>query len=442
MAESSKDLITIPIPIAKGGINKDIEPTSLASVFTPFMLNMILEASRVRKRLGYRQLGSNLPLTGTGAQLITYIDARGNTHDVAITTRHAYEYQGSSDMWLQITPGADLDDCESGWTAGANVTLAHDTTTKIRGAKSAKMTLDAELSDGDQMGYKDISSVDISAHTHIGFWIKSDTTLAASALEVVVSESNHAAGEKTGTYVECLATALTADTWTFVSLAKTLTDFNATISVSIYANATIASGTIVHLDDIRAYSEFSGDVDKRVNWTIAHDLTEFSNNGGSALIISNGIDDLYYYEGQSGDYFQTLVHGYASFASCVEVDEFWNHLMLINFNTGSSNARSVAWADVGDVDDFSGGTSGLSYLTDSRGKLVRSLKLGADLILYSERSVTTCRYQGGSVIFLFPTLLYRTGLYSHSSLVGLTTASFFLGTDQRIYAYLGGIQVE
>ena len=677
MAEPSRDLITLPIPIARGGINKDIEPTSLENVFTPYMLNMILEARRVRKRLGYRQLGSNLPLIGIGSQLISYTDARGTTHDLAITTRHAYEYQGSTDMWLQITPGIDLDDCETGWTGivlspvahykldddaanttvvdatgGSNGTLAggddtedinitgqidggldtngsddhidanatfqatlrasfsftllvkpddgqpaadqifigvldqtgddsqayimldtdgkvrfnyesegnagniaitsdvifengpastwthitcvaystvngvggkkiyingieatlgtngstagvtfsqftsaqnlyigaynlngsasvrfagglddvqlfdqalaagavkaiydaaaagvsgatsHDTSTKIRGASSLKIGVIDAASDGDQLAYKDISSTDITAHTHIGFWIKSSIDLAASALEIVISESNHAAGEKTGTFVEVLATALTADTWKFVSLAKTLTDYNAVISCSIYANATIAAGTVIHLDDIRGYSEFSGDVNKRVNSTISHDLNEFSNNGFSALILSNGVDDLFYLEGQSGDYFQTLVHGYGSFANTVEIEDFWNHLMFINFSTGSANVRSVAWADVGNVDDFSTGTSGLSYLTDSRGVLMRALKLGSDLVLFSARSITTCRYHGGTIIFLFPTLIYRTGLYSHSSLIGLTTGDLFLGTDQRIYAYQGGVQLQ
>lgn len=442
MAQPSQDLVTIPIPIARGGINKDIEPTSLENVFTPHMLNMVLEARRVRKRLGYRQLGLNLPLTGIGSQLITYTDARGTIHNIAITTRHAYEYQGSSDMWLQITPGTDLEECETGWTAGANVSVGHDTSFFIRGSKCLQMTLDAQLTDGDQMAYKDIVSADISSMTHIGFWIRSSVALAANAIEVVISESNHAAGEKTGTYVECLSTALAVNTWTFVSLAKTLSTFNATVSCSVYANTTLASGVAVRIDDIRAYSEFSGDADKRVNSTISHDLNEFSNNGFSALVVSNGVDDLYYYEGQSGDYFQTLVHGYGSFASCVELEDFWNHLMLINFNTGSSNVRSVAWADVGDVDDFSTGTSGLSYLTDSRGKLIRALKLGSDLVLFSERSITTCRYHGGTIIFLFPTLIYRTGLYSHSSIIGLTIGHLFLGTDQRIYAYQGGVQLQ
>lgn len=435
-----KDLITIPIPIARGGINKDIEPTSLQGVYTPFMLNMILEPNRVRKRLGYRQIGTNLPLSGTGAKLIEYVDARGNIHTIAITTTHAYEYQPSSDLWLQITPSIYLENCESGWTGGTSVTLAHDDE-HIRSSKSAKLTLTAARADGDQLAYKDISSVDISAMTHIGFWIKSSAALAANALEIVISESNHASGEKTGTYVECLTTALTADTWTFVCLAKTLTSYDAVISCSIYANATLADELVIYLDDIRGYDEFGGAVGNPISASLATDVNEFTGNGGLAQIISNGIDDLFYYEGDTDDVFTTLAHAYPSFANCVAINEFWNHFMLINFNEGDQNVRSVAWADVGDIDDFSAGTSGLSYLTDSIGKIIAASKLGADLILYSTRSITTCRYHGTSIVFLFPTLIYRTGLYAANAIVELTNRHQFLGTDQRVYEYIGGSQL-
>jgi hypothetical protein len=402
---------------------------------------MIVESGKIRKRLGYDQLGSNLPLAGAGAQLIEYIDARGIKHTIAVTTAHAYEYQGASDVWLQITPSIDLDDCETGWTGGSNVTLSHDST-KIRGSYSAKCTLTAEHSDGDQIAYKDISSTDISSMTHIGFWIRADANLAADDLEIVISESNHASGEKTGTYVECLTTALTADTWTFVCLSKTLTSFDAVISCSIYANATIANGTVIYLDDIRGYDEFAGDETKRVTWALATDINEFTNNGGLALIMSNGVDDLFYYEGHSGDVFQTLVHAYPSFANCVEIAEFWNHFMLINFNTGSSNVRSVAYADLGDIDDWTAGTSGLSYLTDSVGKILRAVKLNFDMVLYSEKSITNGRYHGGITPFTFPTVIQRTGVFTHSSIIPLTIAHLFLGTDQRIYEYRGGIQIR
>lgn len=451
----SKDLITIPIPIARGGINKDIEPTSLEGVFTPFMLNMIIEPRRIRKRLGYSKLGLNLPLTGIGMKLIDYVDARGTIHTIALTTTHAYEYQPSTDLWLQITPSIDLDDCDSEWTAGSGDTIAYDTKNMIddeaigfiRESGSLKITLVAERVDGNQLAYKDIDSADIHLMTHIGFWIKSSIKLNASALEIVISEDVHA-GEKSGAlgtdYLECLTTELAADTWTFVCLAKTLTNFDAVVSCSIYANTTIAIGTIIHLDDIRAYDEMAGDVDKPVSCALATDIVEFIGNGGLAQIISNGVDDLFYYEGDSGDVLTTLVHGYTSFENCVSIAEFWNHFMLINFNNGDQNVRSVAWADIGNVDLFDPdtGTGGLSYLTDSIGKIIQTAKLRSELILYSTRSITTCRYHGGTIIFLFPTFVFQTGLLTANAIIERNNYHQFIGMDQRIYEYKGGSQLD
>ena len=441
MADLPKELVSVPIPIARGGINKDIEPTSLDGFFTPYMLNMVIEPRRVRKRLGYNQVGTNLPLKGTGMKIEEYVDARGTIHTLAFTTTHAYEYQADNNLWLQITPSVDLENCDSGWTAGADVTGVHDTTDKIRGTGSYKMTLDAELSDGDQIGYKDISSVDISAMTHIGFWIKSSVAIPANDIEVVISESNHAAGEKTGTYVEVTNdVAIVANTWTFFSIAKTLTSFDAVISCSIYANDTIASGAIIRLDDIRGYDEMAGDADKPYSLSLATDINEFTNNGGLALILSNQVDDLFYYEGHANNVLATLVHGYADFANCVTIAEFWNHFMLINFNNGNQNVRSIAHADIGDIDDFSAGTSGLAYLTDSVGKIVSAKKLKGDLIIYSTRSITTCQYHG-SPVFLYPTLIYRTGLFTQEAVIALTNFHQIIGTDQRIYQYEGGSQL-
>jgi len=440
--EKEPKLRFVQIPIARGGINKNIEPTSLEGVFTPQMVNMIIEPRRVRKRLGYSELGLNLPLDGIGSQLIDYIDARGNLHTIAITTTHAYEYQPSLDNWIQITPSTFIDGCESGWTAGSGDTVAHDTSDKIREAASCKITLVAERSDGNLLAYKDIDLVDVHLRTHIGFWIKSTIALAANALEIVVSESNHAAGEKTGTYVECLSTALEADVWKFVCLEKTLTDFNAVISCSIFANATLASGLIIRLDDVRGYTPLAGDATKRVGFTIATDLDQFTLNGGAALIITNGVDDLFQYEGHQNDVLTTLAHGYADFANCAEVAEFWNHFMMINFNTGSNNVRSFAYASAGDIDEYVLGTSGLVYLTDSRGSLARAAKIGADLVLYSDRSITACRYYGETILFLCPTLIHRAGLYVDNGLIELTNKHQLIGTDQRIYEFSGGTELK
>ncbi|GAG54808.1 unnamed protein product, partial [marine sediment metagenome] len=65
------------------------------------------------------------------------------------------------------------------------------------------------------------------ANNSIGFWIKASTALAAGDVKIVVSESNHASGEQTGTFLEVDCPVLVADTWTFVRSAETLTAYGA-----------------------------------------------------------------------------------------------------------------------------------------------------------------------------------------------------------------------
>jgi hypothetical protein len=219
-------------------------------------------------------------------------------------------------------------------------------------------------------------------------------------------------------------------------LAKTLTDYDAVISVSIYANATIADATSIYLDDIRAYTQFTmADTNK---WSCCDATDMFTANGGTAMIASNGADDIFQYEGDSGDVFDTLVHTYTSLVSSNLIAEFWNHFILANYTLANQNIRSVAWADIGNIDEFEEGTSGSVYLTDSIGEIQDLVKLGADLIFYSEYSITTCRYRGGAFIYTFPTLIYQTGLFVPDAVWGTATVHYLAGSDQKIYKYAGG----
>ncbi|GAH07291.1 unnamed protein product, partial [marine sediment metagenome] len=60
-------------------------------------------------------------------------------------------------------------------------TIASETTIKVKGSASAKVTLVAERSANDELQAEDISSADITAHTHIGFWLRSSIAIPAGA---------------------------------------------------------------------------------------------------------------------------------------------------------------------------------------------------------------------------------------------------------------------
>lgn len=438
---------TIPIPIATGGLNKDLQPTQLQNQ-SPNMINMIVENWGVRKRLGYTLAGDNLPIPGIGMELIQYIDAVGVTHQIACTSTCIFKFDDSASgvagdfgQWLNICDPTVIEDCEdsSDWTADES-TVATEATIKKVGTNSLKMTVDADVADGALLAYVDFSAVDITSDNMITYWVRCNSALSAGSLEVVLSEA--ANGAKSGTHVVTSnPLAMTADTWYNFNISLTPTAMNAIVSVGVYSNhATELDAKIVYLDDIKVTAGFTGDTGNRWSHTIATDTSEFSDNSGTALILSNNVDLPQQFEG--GDNTGTIealdISDFIGLTIIKEVIEFWNHFFGINYN---SNIRNVAYTDLGDIVDWTTGTSGANALTDTRGKLLRAKKLGSDMIIYSEGSITTCRYYGGNILFLFPTLVYETGLFAEKTLWDFVNVHYLLGTDKKIYGYYGGQQL-
>jgi len=445
------DYTTIPIPIATNGLNKDLQPTQIPSA-SPNMMNMKVENWGVRKRLGYSTKGINLPLPGIGMELIQYTDARGTIHQLACTTTSVYLYDSDSNQWLNICPPTTIEDCEDDWVtgAGADSSAAQSDVKKV-GTYALKIEVKTNVADGDILCYEDIATTDITTHNIISFWVRSTGALSAGSIEIVLTEAE--LGAKTGTittdYIEITnPIAMVVDTWYNFSVALTdtriTTSLNAIESVAVYSNhATELDGVDIYIDDIKVTTGFTGSADNRWSHGIVHDSNKFTGNGGTALVLSNNVDKPYYYEGDSGDVLArlTAIDGIVLFAHTKEVIEFWNHFFVINYNTGSTNVRSLLYADLGDIDDWATGTSGGNVLTDSVGKLLRAKKLGSEMIIYSENSITTCRYFGGLAIFTFPTLVFETGLFSEKAIWDFVNIHYFIGTDQKIYGYSGGQQL-
>ena len=131
------------------------------------------------------------------------------------------------------------------WAGGSGDTIASETTIKVNGSASAKVTLVAQRSADDQLQSEDRASLDVTGSNHISFWLRSSIAVPAGDLSIVVSEDDIATGPISGLegtdYVRCVTDqALVADTWTFFSIAKTLTNLNAVINVSLYADDTIS----------------------------------------------------------------------------------------------------------------------------------------------------------------------------------------------------------
>lgn len=187
------------------------------------------------------------------------------------------------------------------------------------------------------------------------------------------------------------------------------------------------------------YTQFTGDDDDRWSHDVFTDAAEFALNSGDALVISNGTaDGLFYFEGQSGDYFRPLDTGIASFSNAKEISSFWNYMFLWNYSSGNQVVRSWKRSAVGAIDSFDEAGSAFGTLTDSIGEIVRVKKLGYDSIIYSANSITTAVKSGGVTTFEFPTLVYETGLFASKAIWDFVNVHFFIGTDQKFYGYSGG----
>ncbi len=442
--------VVLAYPVPTKGLNTNQEPTAFTGAFSPYIKNAYVSPTSIRKRRGISRVGNRaLPLPGVGADLMTYVDAVGDRHEIAITTTSAFKYNGSTDSWDDITPGILLSNCAANWTDGAGANSADTVTAaamKLLGGNLGKppsgnaVLIDcvADVADGDFLAFIALAgATDVSAHTEIRLWVHPvGTGLSANSLELVITELADGTTGGTDVQVETHAAA-PADTWTLLAFTVDLSSIDGAQSIAVYANhATEFDALDLYIDEFLVVTPFAGSVNIPISHTLATDVTEFSNNQGTALVIANGVDDMFYFEGQSGDKFQILVHT-SGVANCRALAEFWNHLMFINYNDGDRQVKTLLYAAAGDVDDHTSDNAGANTLTDTIGEILNVVKLGSMLVIYSENSITIGRYYGGITIFTFPTLIFGTGLIATRAVISIANVHLILGTDQKVYAYYG-----
>jgi hypothetical protein len=511
------DTVTLPIPL--GGLNKRDEPTLMNRMTSPDMFNVEVDDSMIVKRRGYASMAQWGPLNGTGMDVLQYIDGQGTTHLIALTTTHAYEYSHTLDLWQTITPNTLLDACETAWTSGGNTDTAQETTIYVRGSASTKATCTDDVGSGSTIQSKLLAaSVDLSTHTQLGFWLRSNTAYGTGQFsfsivqeKVAFTNGSHApvigetlTGGTSGetaviigvtvdsgawgtsdaagsmyfhtvsgvfqaeelqdgdtndvcdiaaditrtTSVVTTDTAITADTWHFFSMDDTLTAFTGVgqLFLATGAGKTTLDTTLVYLDDVRGYTEFTGSDTDRWSYDEATNPYEFTANGGTALVLCNGVDDLFAYEGilETGLTTLTPSSELTSFATTREIFEFWNHLYLGDYDASSvTYSRSLAWHDVPSASNpyvDLGITE--TVLTDSRGTIKRIVKLGYEAVVYNDFTISVIRRIGGGSLFIFPTIVFETGLIAPRAVVEHVNTHFFLGNDLRVYSYRGGIQIK
>lgn len=141
---------------------------------------------------------------------------------------------------------AEIDPCETAWTAAANVTTATDATWRAAGTVSSRFQPATAFTTG-LMGYNAFAAKDLSAYQQISLLVYTNTTLAAGALELKLCSD--AAG---AVPVNTIALPrLVANYWTPVTVDVGSALGSAIQSVALYATADPGTARI-HLDNIVA----------------------------------------------------------------------------------------------------------------------------------------------------------------------------------------------
>jgi len=108
-------------------------------------------------------------------------------HSGLETARSSMELVGA--VKATAVTADELDDADDAWTASANVTGSTDSTDRKEGDASVEFAIGADFTTG-LVAYENLgATVDITDHYSVRFWIKTDTNLAASVLQLVLDET-------------------------------------------------------------------------------------------------------------------------------------------------------------------------------------------------------------------------------------------------------------
>lgn len=407
------------------------QPDGIGADATPYCKGVTLKNGEVSSEYGYTGfpvagLTKTNQLHGSFMKSFQFVEVDGTTHELAFTTSNVYEFNTSTQTWDCITNGETVDDCESAWTASADVTATNDTATKLRGSKSVKLAIAAAFTTG-VAGYIDFASTNFTGNTALHFWIYSSIALSAADFSVRLSEQ--IAGGAGATYVDFDLPAISANTWTPCCVDGSFTDLNAVLSVAVVANEDVGACNI-YVDDIRAVKRFTGDEDNRFSVAVMN----------NTLVETNGINQPQKYDGTVATGFQdlstTLNAGTLSTSEIVVA--FKDHLVFLNNTENGADApQRATWTNIGSIEDLINGTAGYQDLTGSADWIIAAKQLGDNqYVVYMENSIYMMDWVGGQTPLRFTLMYGEDGILGKDAVEDIGGAHAVMG-KKYLYLYKG-----
>ena len=175
--------------------------------------------------------------------------------------------------------------------------------------------------------------------------------------------------------------------------SSAFTGGNTVITVTQAIPNATADGTMA------ADDEWTATNDDQVDWTIGVDTSL-----GRVVIITNNVDKPRYWTGANR--FVDLSFTGTSITKCRTVEIVRDHLVVGDVHDSSRFEHQISWSDTGNFNEFSTATTnaGSMMFTDAEGAIVRLVRAGDRLAVFTERSLATLTYVGGSTIFAAETL--------------------------------------
>ncbi len=419
-----------------GGLDYSKPTTMLGEQFTPSCSEVLFRRNTVGKAKGTQWFaGTNtVPLHAAAVMHINQYYKLNSVEKLMVhTDEHSYAYNTATNILECITRGVVIDDCEDVWTANADVTVAIDTDAR-KGTYSVKATVDANFTTGVAI-YENRASQDITAFTHIHFYIKNDVTTVATTLDLRISEQT--AGGTGATYEDLSIPALVAGVWTEISLEiGTPANFNALLSVAIVVAVDIGA-MVINIDDVMAVAQKTGDEDDNYTSVVMNDY----------YLSNNGIAPLEFWD-QSAATFAILAGG--TNLGAKKIGKLGERVVLFHvIDTGTVFSQRVQWTVAGgistppDATDWTDAGSGDTDLESIMGndEIMTAEKFGNFYIIYGGRTLVLMEYTGKvSAPYSFYTKVTNKGLAAPKAIINLGNEHIFMGWD-NVYSYRGGQEV-
>jgi hypothetical protein len=162
------------------------------------------------------------------------------------------------------------------------------------------------------------------------------------------------------------------------------------------------------------------------------DYTTMTGTQGTWLILTNGKDEVVYWDGSRTNFTPLRNHAsfsYGGFTTCKCVASYSNHLLLGGIKTTAWDYRTVAWTTANSLVDFASGTSGVATIAGVKGTITKMRPLGDRLAFYSEEEIGLIAYVGEPSIFVFEGLVNDTRLTSPKAIAELGPFHLFMSKD-------------